>query len=96
MSFHDLNMARFSEELHCEAAGIFLNNFNTILITVWSPNGDFNKFIVTMSLILDSINTSINIIITGDFNVHFLDDGDRQTLQLKNLFYSYGLSISNC
>ena len=55
------------------------------------PSGDFNLFLERLSQLLDSVNLSLNIIFTGDFNVHFLDSNDLETLQLNNLLVSYGL-----
>lgn len=92
IKYMDLNITRFSEEIHCEAAGIFLASEGIQLITLYrSPNGDFNRFLEIISQILNFINISDNIVLTGDFNVHFLESSDHRVLRLNNLLLSFGL-----
>lgn len=91
--FRDLNITRFSEETHCEAAGVYLSDSKCQLITVYrSPTGDFDRFLEIVSRILDSVDPSIDTILTGDFNVHFSGGADQRALLLNNLFHSYGMS----
>lgn len=68
---HDLVM--LSNEMHCEIAAVEIIQLDFIIITVYRPpNGDYNIFLDTMTLLLENIfNSGKYIIINGDFNIHF-------------------------
>lgn len=78
-----------SQELHCEISGIVCENIQ--IITLYrAPLGDFNVLLEKISVLLDRLDRSKQIILTGDFNVKF-NTGDPKALQLCNLLDSYGL-----
>lgn len=88
---HDLNISGYSEEIHCEVTGVFLHNCMTQLVTVYrSPSGDLDRFFEIMSTVLDRVNQSLKIIVTGDFNVHFDAENDR-AIEMCQFFEAYGL-----
>ena len=84
-----LNLVECSVEVHCEILGIKVQNVQ--IITVYrSALGDFNIFLDKIILLLDKLDITKNIVVTGDFNVHF-NTADQRALQLCNLFGSFGL-----
>lgn len=86
---HIPNLEDCSVEVHCEISGIKFQN--TQIITVYrSPLGDFNIFLEKITLSLVKLDITKNIVVTGDFNVHFNTD-DQRVVQLCNLFDSFGL-----
>lgn len=94
LKFHSLNISDFSEELTCEVAGVFLEQSDTQLVTVYrSPNGDLERFMEIMDTILGHLNPFQKIILTGDFNVHF-GTGDNRARDLCIFFEAYGLHWS--
>ena len=68
---HDLVM--LSNEMHCEIAAVEIIQLDFIIITVYRPpNGDYNIFLDTMTLLLENIfNSGKYIILNGDFNINF-------------------------
>lgn len=83
------NIINLSEEVHCEIAGIEINEYQ--IITIYrSPLGDFQNFLEKITLMLDKININKKTILTGDFNVKF-DTNDYNAVQLCNLCQSFGL-----
>lgn len=92
VKFVSLELERFSEEVHCEVSGIFLGGEGLQLVTVYrSPDGDLNRYLEIMERVLDRLNFSKRVVVTGDFNVHFNRDSDRDVNKLLNFFSSYGL-----
>lgn len=93
-----------SDELNCEISAIYTENAK--LMTVYrSPNGDFNIFIEKISIALDILTKGNKFIfVSGDFNVQFQNNNDRNAQILINLFRSFGLTpttqgntrIKNC
>lgn len=64
MRFRELNISRFREERNCEVAGVFPEHSAT-------HDEDINRFFEILLAVLEQNNLSLNIILTGDFNVHF-------------------------
>nr|CAI5829164.1 unnamed protein product [Callosobruchus analis] len=78
-------------ELHYEVSGILLTNVATQIITVYrAPNGDLGRCLEILSAVLESLDPKLNIIVSGDFNVHF-DGKDNKGSELCDLFLSYGM-----
>jgi hypothetical protein len=85
-------ICNLSEELTCELTGIYIKKINAVLITLYrSPLGDFNKFAgILESLLSKLVNKKYQIIIIGDFNVHFNNLRNNEKTVL-NLFKSFNL-----
>lgn len=93
IGFRSMKLEGSSTEVQCEVSGIFLNEFNLQVISMYrSPSGVFDAFAGALSRILDGLDTSKQTVIAGDFNVHFENDRDRDALELCNLFRSYAFS----
>jgi hypothetical protein len=91
--YDELNwICNLSEELTCELTGIYIKKINAVLITLYrSPLGDFNKFAeILESLLSKLVNEKYQIIIIGDFNVHFNNLRNNEKTVL-NLFKSFNL-----
>ena len=81
-----------SDKLSCEVSAI--DTGKSRIMTVYrSPNGDFNIFIEKISLALDILTKSNELIfVSGDFNVQFQNKNDRNAQMLINIFRSFGLA----
>jgi hypothetical protein len=85
--YDELNwICNLSEELTCELTGIYIKKINAVLITLYrSPLGDFNKFAeILESLLSKLVNEKYQIIIIGDFNVHFNNLRNNEKTVLKS------------
>jgi hypothetical protein len=81
-----------SIEIDCELVGTFIPSLDVYIITVYrSPLGDFNMFIETMHKLLGKIDyKNKNLIIGGDFNMHF-NTNNKYAQSFSDLLQSYGL-----
>lgn len=87
LKYRILDITKYSCELHCEVAGIYIEPINTQVITVYrSPDGDLNKYFEIMTSVFDKIDISSNLIVAGDFNVHFETPNSKQ--QMTNFFFN--------
>lgn len=101
INYQDLKwISDMSIEITCEMTGIFISTYNIILINVYqSPSGNFELFIETINKLLVKINcNSNNVIIGGDFNVHFQLTNDGNADSVYDIFASFGLypSVQFC
>lgn len=82
-----------SVEMDSEFCGVFLSNLNICVIVLYrSPLGDINIFFDTLTELLTTIDFKHkNVLIGGDFNVHFDKVENRFVRSLYNLFESFGL-----
>lgn len=79
-----------SEEIEFEVAGIVYGDVQ--MVSVYrSPKGDFQYYMNKLRLLLDRLDFSKGVVVSGDFNVHFENKCMEATL-LTNLFESYGLT----
>lgn len=80
-------------ERDIEIAGVLLNK--TQVLTVYrSPLGDFEVFLNKLNDTLSKLDLNKDIILTGDFNVHFhLETGD--SIRLCSLCETFGLRRVN-
>jgi hypothetical protein len=80
-----------SIEIDCELVGTFIPSLDVYIITVYrSPLGDFNMFIETMQLLGKIDYKNKNLIIGGDFNMHF-NTNNKYAQSFSDLLQSYGL-----
>jgi hypothetical protein len=87
-------LANLSVEKDCELSGIYFPTLNLVVIMVYrSPSGDFSTFLLIVNNLLDKLqNNNYNIVVGGDFNVHFNNgNADNNTGLLNDLLNSYGL-----
>lgn len=88
-----MNLERFSVEIQGEVTGVFLNRFNIQLLSVYrSPSGVLDEFAGILTSVLDRIRPTSQVIVMGDFNVHFERDRDGEVRDLCGVFDSYSLS----
>lgn len=90
-SFKELSViSKLSIEKDFELSGIFLCNVNVYIVCIYrSPSGDFNSFLAKMDQTLTMIGIQKNIILLGDFNVHF-GTKEKDEMALCDLLTSYG------
>jgi len=73
LDFKLINLAKYSKEGEFELAGIYIENGDVRVLTVYRPpKGKFDAFISTFNLVLEKIcsdNSKLNLI-CGDFNVN--------------------------
>ena len=76
----------------CEVAACYIKDLNLITIYRSPFNVNVNNFIDIMQQVLEVAVTYKNInkkiLITGDFNVNFLDRNDNNTQKIVQLFSS--------
>lgn len=85
-------LSKMSQEGHCEIAGAISRKQKFVIIAVYRPpKGSFTAFLDTVDSILDSMHSNqYQVILTGDFNVNFLDPSNLNLHQLESLIGSYG------
>lgn len=83
-----------SHEFTCEVCAIDTEH-SRLMTTYRSPDGDFDIFLEKISAALEILTKcKKNVIVSGDFNVHFQKKSDRNAQKLVNIFRSFGLSLS--
>lgn len=89
--FERSDITNMSIELDCELAAIEITGQNLIIICTYrSPNGNLNVFIDCVTKLLRKfINKDKNVIILGDFNVHF-NKKEKEVLSICDVFASFG------
>jgi exonuclease III len=89
----DLNEYCIDQDI--EICAVKLHHFpsNICILTVYrSPTGNVSCFLNNLEFIRTRIYTNLsNIILCGDINVNYLDDGDTNKLTLDSLLASYNL-----
>ena len=78
----------------CELCGIKVRNAEIVVVSVYRPpSGDLNVFYRVLNMLFDFINViKTNIILCGDFNIHF-NANSRIVTECRDFFTSYGLQI---
>lgn len=86
-------ISALSKEIDCEVSGMIVPFYSLIVISVYrSPLGDLNTFLDVINNLLQRIKyNTCNIIIGGDFNVHFEKVNNNNVELVLDLFRSYGL-----
>ena len=79
----------YSCEMDFEVAGSVVDGVQ-ILTIYRSPTGNFDLYLSKLDSVLGRLSYAKNVVITGDFNVHF-ENNTRQSQLLCSLFGSYGL-----
>jgi exonuclease III len=89
-----LDLSQFCVEKVIEVCGAIwhINNTKIIIVTCYrSPSGNFDTFLRAISSMLDSIfDVRYQMIVTGDFNVHF-QNNDAHATQLNNTFLTFNM-----
>ena len=95
LKFMVIDLHKHSKDKDIEIIGVKLNVNTSIIhiITLYrSPTGNFNYFLQTLDVILQSLNSHIsNTIICGDINVNYLTDNN-QKKKLDNMLLSHNLT----
>lgn len=92
-----IDVAYCTAESVCEVAGVRLVGCGTLVFTVYrTPGSGYRESVSKLSLLLERVDFSrYNVIMTGDFNVHFdtfeRKFNDRNSIDLCNLMCTYGL-----
>lgn len=80
-----------SIEGHCEISAVFLEDFNTIVVTIYRPpSGDFELFLDVFSSVVHRVSKSCNVVFNGDFNVHF-HTAEKNAVAFDHLLRSFNL-----
>lgn len=93
IEFRELdNLKNKSRELIIECTGIHLPATNIIVVCIYRPpSGDINDFFVILEDILSSLSRRCTIVVCGDFNVNFLNSGDKNLKIMLDIFLSFNL-----
>lgn len=88
-------IAELSHSDVCEVAAADWHEEGLRVVVVYrAPGSNFEVFMETMAAVLKaSVDVKRDIIVTGDFNVHFLTS-DRRYLELRDLMLSYGFKFT--
>ena len=90
----NINLDEFCKEQDIEACAVKINlsSLTICILSIYrSPMGNFLHFLRTLESILNFLhNSTIEIIICGDFNINYLNDYDKKS-KLDNLLLSYNL-----
>lgn len=80
-----------SIEKHVELCGIYIKHYNIYVLSVYrSPTGDFDTFLNVVEDVLKKVGAEKNIVLAGDFNVHF-GTNEKQNLLLCDMLETFGL-----
>lgn len=92
IQYRSLGLEMLSVEMQCEVTGVLLTDVSTQILTFYrSPSADLEVFLEILTQALDRLSPSNFTVVTGDFNVHFENDRDSNTLELCSVFESYSL-----
>ena len=74
-----------------EYSSILIKNFNVFVLAVYrAPSGHFDTFLAVVEEILSSVGVGREIVVAGDFNVHF-GTSEPEASQLCDTFEGFGL-----
>ena len=94
IKFTSIDLTQYCDEKNIEICSLKINidKSNILVLCVYrSPSGNFDYFIKKMEKVLNFLHkTKTEFIITGDFNVNFLNESERKT-QLLLLLNSFNL-----
>jgi exonuclease III len=94
IKFSNTSIVKNCVEMDIEACAIKLisTNIKIIVLAVYrSPSGNFDKFLVKLDNILNTLqNNKSEFIICGDMNINYLENCDRRQ-QLDTLLSTYNL-----
>lgn len=93
MPFRDIvQVSALSVENSIEVCSVYLMDLNVYIINLYRPpSGCFNTFMEGIENAINIIGLNKNILLAGDFNVHFGTDA-RECLELCCLLQSYGFT----
>lgn len=99
ISCKKIKVKQFCVELHYEVSAVLVNKLKTIILVIYrsSSHGIFNIFYEKLQETLVYLNKTYkeyNIILCGDFNVHFEKENDKYKLELVDLIKSFNLRIT--
>jgi len=94
LSFTTIDLSEFCNDQYIEICAVkshFSSSNFSVLSVYRSPSGNFIDFLSSLDTILNQLyNSSLNIIICGDFNINCLENSNNM-LQLDSLLASYNL-----
>ena len=74
-----------------EYSCVYVNNFNLYVLALYrSPSGHFDTFLTNLDFILSSIGMGRQVVLAGDFNVHF-GTKEPNTLQFCDAMAGFGM-----
>ncbi|KAF1018679.1 MAG: hypothetical protein GAK29_04153 [Acinetobacter bereziniae] len=86
------SISSISKEIDCELCGIFIPNYNVIIVSLYrSPKGDFKIFVDILTKLMEIIDyRKKQIIIDGDCNIYF-NTSETNKVQICDFFKTYGM-----
>lgn len=99
VNFHDLQQADYIIEAHFEYSAVEIKSLNLIILCVYRPpDGNLDVFCEKLDCVLQNLRNKViknNVIICGDFNVHYIPRNARdikETAKLDLLLKTFGLT----
>lgn len=94
-SFREETKYRYlCEELCFECSVISCVNLNLYIVCIYrSPNSCSDTFLVRLELLLTALPPRSRIILTGDFNINYVEKNQRSVKSLTHLLHSHGLEM---
>ena len=91
IEYRPLILNGHTAEMDCEISSILVPDFDLIVHSIYrSPSGDLDVFLDSMHRVLSGMDPNRNILVAGDFNVHF-GTKDKGVENLEDCFGIYGL-----
>lgn len=85
------NLKDFCIEHHCEVAVAYLHEIGVQIVSICrSPDGNYQIYLVNLSLLFSKLDHSKHIFVTDDFNIHF-NNKNAPTLEITNRFCTMNL-----
>ena len=93
-----IDLDDFAVEIEAEIAAVKIPDQNLVIIAIYrSPTGSLDTFMYALSRVFNFLSVcSLNVILTGDFNVHFQDSSDPSARDLYGFLREYGMSSDFC
>lgn len=87
-----MNLVNKSVEKVCEIAAVYLTGYDLYVINVYrSPQGCFNDFLNTIESVFINVDSSKNILFTGDLNINFNQQNETNVQGFIQLMKQFGL-----
>lgn len=95
IKYKTIDVERFTVEMHAEFCAVKITELGLIIVTLYrsSSSGNFSIFHDKLeSLLRFLFGTGCgDVVVVGDFNVHFHDANNKESKEVLNIFNSYGL-----
>lgn len=95
LSFRELNLLPFCEDLHGEFSGVILTDPSLLVVAMYrSPNGNLERFFTLLELCLNYlVSLDLRIIIGTDHNVNLLHNS-REAADFLNILRGFNIYCS--